>query len=326
VALESTATVIDEIIDLHDRIIGKIFNSAKNRHQEQFQSSGKAINRNILLYGRIGEALLEARISGDDPFERIESIIPWDAFAASVVEMKKLAQPEDFDFIHLIGENYLTLRRYAPEFLNVLKLRANPAAKIVLDAIETLRAMNDQNAHKVPVNAPTRFVKKRWDKLVFRPEGIDRRYYELCTLSELKNSLRSGDIWVQGSRQFKDFDEYLVPIEKFTIQKRNNELSLPVITDCEEYLNQRLSLLEEQLRIVDRLAAANDLPEASITESGLKITPLDTIVPPTAKALIAEASMLLPRVKITDLLLEVDQWTVIYPAFYQSQNRRHSQR
>jgi hypothetical protein len=32
------------------------------------------------------------------------------------------------------------LRRYAPEFLDVLKLRAAPAAKEVLDAIEVLRA------------------------------------------------------------------------------------------------------------------------------------------------------------------------------------------
>ena len=45
--------------------------------------------------------------------------------------------------------------------------------------------------------------------------GIDRRYYELCALSELKNALRSGDIWVQGSRQFKDFEDYLVPPAKF---------------------------------------------------------------------------------------------------------------
>ena len=32
-AIEGTATVIDEIIDLHDRIIGKLFNAAKNKHQ-----------------------------------------------------------------------------------------------------------------------------------------------------------------------------------------------------------------------------------------------------------------------------------------------------
>jgi hypothetical protein len=34
--------------------------------------------------------------------------------------------------------------------------------------------------------------------------------FGLCLLSELKNSLRSGGIWVQGSRQFKDFGEYLL--------------------------------------------------------------------------------------------------------------------
>ena len=39
---------------------------------------------------------------------------------------------------------------------------------------------------------------------------MNRRYYELCALSELENALRSGDIWMQGSRQFKDFDEYPV--------------------------------------------------------------------------------------------------------------------
>ncbi|MFW6808294.1 hypothetical protein ACM7TS_18565, partial [Enterobacter hormaechei] len=27
--------------------------------------------------------------------------------------------------------------------------------------------------------------------------------YEICALSELKNALRSGDIWVKGSRQFR---------------------------------------------------------------------------------------------------------------------------
>ena len=38
------ATVTDEIIDLHDRILGKLFNAAKHKHQQQFQASGKAIN------------------------------------------------------------------------------------------------------------------------------------------------------------------------------------------------------------------------------------------------------------------------------------------
>lgn len=85
-AIEGMATVTDEIIDLHDRIIGKLFNAAKNKHQQQFQASGKAINDKVRMYGRIGQALLEAKQSGGDPFAAIEAVMPWDTFAASVTE------------------------------------------------------------------------------------------------------------------------------------------------------------------------------------------------------------------------------------------------
>jgi TnpA family transposase len=125
----------------------------------------------------------------------------------------------------------------------------------------------------------------------------------------LKNSLRSGDIWVQGSRQFKDFEDYLVPPAKFARLKQSSELPLAVATDCDQYLHERLTLLETQLAIVNRMAAANNLPDAIITESGLKITPLDAAVPDTAQALIDQTAMILPHVKITELLLEVDEWT-----------------
>lgn len=308
-AIEGMATVTDEIIDLHDRILGKLFNAAKNKHQQQFQASGKAINAKVRLYGRIGQALLEAKKNGGDPFAAIEAVMSWDAFAESVTEAQKLAQSEDFDFLHRIGESYATLRRYAPEFLDVLKLRAAPAAKDVLEGIEVLRGMNADNARKVPADAPTGFIKKRWEKLVMTDAGIDRRYYELCALSELKNALRSGDIWVQGSRQFKDFEDYLVPPEKFASLKQASELPLAVATDCDTYLHDRLTLLETQLATVNRMALANNLPDAIITESGLKITPLDAAVPDTAHALIDKTAMALPHIKITELLLEVDEWT-----------------
>lgn len=308
-AIEGMATVTDEIIDLHERILGKLFNAAKNKHQQQFQASGKAINAKVRLYGRIGQVLIEAKQSGRDPFAAIEAVMSWDAFAESVTEAQKLAQPEDFDFLHRIGESYATLRRYAPEFLAVLNLRTAPAARDVLDAIEALRGMNADNARKVPADAPTGFIKKRWEKLVMTEAGIDRRYYELCALSELKNSLRSGDIWVQESRQFKDFEDYLVPIETFARLKQTSELPLAVATDCDQYLHDWLTRLETQLATVNRMAAANELPEAIITGSGLKITPLDAAVPDTAQALIDRTAMILPHVKITDLLLEVDAWT-----------------
>jgi hypothetical protein len=90
--LETHATITDEIIEMHDRIIGRLFTRAKHNHCEQFQQSGKAIHEKVRLYWRVGKALLEAKQSGADPFVAIESVIPWDVFKQSVIDAEKLAQ------------------------------------------------------------------------------------------------------------------------------------------------------------------------------------------------------------------------------------------
>jgi hypothetical protein len=308
-AIEGMATVTDELVDLHDRIMVKLFSAAKNKHQQDFQKQGKAINDKVRLYSKIGHALVEAKESGRDPYAAIEAILPWSDFAKSITEASQLAQPESFDHLSLVGEQYSTLRRYTPEFLDVLKLKAAPAAQAVLDAIDLLRQMNATGARKVPDNAPVTFIKARWKPLVITDDGLDRRFYEICVLSELKNSLRSGDIWVQGSRQFRDFEDYLLPATKFEAMKTARELPISVNQDCDQYLHDRLLLLEQQLATVNRLALSNDLPDAIITETGLRISPQDAVVPDEARALIDLTGGLLPRIKITELLMDVDDWT-----------------
>ncbi|RQW83662.1 MAG: Tn3 family transposase, partial [Geobacter sp.] len=310
VILDTRATLIDEIIDLHDRFMGALFSKAKRNHADRFQESGKAINDKVRLYSRIGRALLDAKQSGSDPFAAIEAIISWDVFSESINEAEKLAQPENFDFLSLAGDSFNQLRRYTPTLLDSLPMKAAPPARELLAGVEMLKVMNTRLARKLPDDAPTSFVRKRWESLVQTSGGLDRRFYELCVLSELKNSLRSGDIWIQGSRQFKDFEEYLLPAPHFMAQREQKELGLAVETDCERFLEDRLAVLERDLATVEKLAAANELPDASFTSTGrLKITPLDNAVPDEAEALMQQAYSMLPHLKITELLLEVDSWT-----------------
>jgi TnpA family transposase len=309
VVLEARATLIDEIVDMNDRIIGTLFNRAKRKHAEEFQQSGKVINEKVRLYWQIGEALLEAKKNGRDPFAAIESIIPWEDFTKSIIEAQKLAQAENFDYLNRIGNGYSQIRRYAPSFLESLQLTATPATHDIMDAIEMLKSMNADNVRKVPDTAPTGFIRKRWESLVFTDTGIDRRFYELCTLTELKNALRSGDIWIKGSRQFKDFDEYLLPNEKYGFLRDQGELPLAVALDCDQYLEERLALMERELETVNYMAGKNELPDAMIRADGLKITPLTNAVPEKAETLMRQAYALLPHLKITELLLEVDNWT-----------------
>jgi len=309
VVLQTHATLLDETVELHDRVLGAAFNQAKRNQEHHWGQSGKAINDKVRLYARIGQTLLDARERGHDAYAAIESVLSWEAFSHSVKEAEQLAQPIEFDALPRLIDSYATIRRYAPAWLEALPLRAAPASRELMAGVELLRDLNRRGARKIPDTAPLGFVRKRWRALVVTPEGIDRRFYELCVLSEIKNALRAGDLWVSGSRTFKEFDEYLLPVAQFEQLKEQHALPLGAQPDAMKYLHARLEQLHTQLRCVEQLATTGTLPDARLEDSGLKFTALTNAVPEAAGALMRRVSALLPRIKITDLLLEVESWT-----------------
>jgi hypothetical protein len=123
-------------------------------------------------------------------------------------------------------------------------------------------------------DAPTSFLRKRWQPYVLTETGVDRHFYELAVLTELKNGLRAGDVWVPGSRQFKDFEEYLLGRERFAELRDRQALPVAIEADSGRYLQRRLALLKEKLHQVDQLAGLGELPNAEITGELLKVSPL----------------------------------------------------
>jgi hypothetical protein len=99
---------------MYDRIVGRMFNEAKRKHEQSFAESGKAINEKVRLYVRVGHASIDARQKGLDPNAAIEAVVAWDRFTQSVDEAERLAEPESFDHLHLLTESYGQVRRYAP--------------------------------------------------------------------------------------------------------------------------------------------------------------------------------------------------------------------
>ena len=132
---------------------------------------------------------------------------------------------------------------------------------------------------------------------MFTEAGLDRRYYELCVLAELKNALRSGDIWVPGSRQFRDFEDYLLPTAAFASLDVSEELPLTAGGSFDRYWTERETRLRRELEKVDSLAARHQLPDAEIVDGILKVTPLANAVPEEAETLMRQAYALLPHVK-----------------------------
>ena len=146
--------------------------------------------------------------------------------------------------------------------------------------------------------------------MVFPAEGgFDRRAYEIATLVHLRDRLGSGGVWVEGSRAYRTLDDYLLPPAAFEAMRAEGSLGVAVEVDVSRWLGERRSLLARRMGEVERAAAAGDLPDVVLEDSGLTISPLRRAVPDEAEALKARLYGLLPRVRITELLAEVTSWT-----------------
>lgn len=193
--------LIDQAIEIHDRQM-MILQSKGRKTQEEIQKqNGKSVNEKVVHFADIGAALIKAKTEGLDPFKIIETVMPWEKIVKSVEEAKLLARPMDYDYLDLLQTRYSYLRKYTRILLNELEFRSTQAAKPLLNGLNTLRDLNESGKRKVPNDAPLDFVPNRWQKHVYDAEGnINRQYYEMAALTELKNQIRSGDVWVVGSR------------------------------------------------------------------------------------------------------------------------------
>jgi TnpA family transposase len=315
ITLDLGATLTDQAIDLFERLVGTMFSKAETRHARAFQADGRAINEKVRLYARVGTALIAAREAGQDPFDAITAVIPWERFRVSVAEAEVLARPEDFDSYERLSEHYATVRRWAPAFLATFSFQGVPGAASLLRAVDMLRDMNEAAAPRLPKSAPTGFIRERWARYVMLGGVLDRRYYELCVLSELRGRLRAGDVWVVGSRRYRSFEEHLISREAQQELLQSGTLPVAVDPDFERFIAGRRALLDARLAAIDAKARGGLLPNVSLEKGVLKIAPIEKSTPPETEALATRLYAMLPRIRITDLLSEVARWTLFIDCF-----------
>ena len=312
--LDTATRLTDEGVALFDRAVGRMFKRAETREERAFLRDARAINDKVRLLARLGRALVEAKQAGEDLDRAVAASVGWERLAASVTDAQRLARPDKADLPALAARAWPVLHRIGPLFLGAFRLRAVPAAAATLRAVELLQTVAYASGGRSwPKSLPTAFLRPAWRAALLECAGRSavehRRAWEAAVLLALRNRLRAGDIWVEGSRQWRAVEDQLIAPALFAAMREAGPLPVAVPGTAQEYLAQRRALLDRRLAEVNAKAEADALEDVRIKGDEMRISPLKAVTPVEAEEAAERLYGVVPPVRVTELMLEVHRWT-----------------
>ncbi|WP_103380672.1 Tn3 family transposase [Pseudonocardia dioxanivorans] len=317
----SVTEVLDEVVALFDQAVSARESKAGHRMREALAERAKSgEDRQGLL-----DAILAIAADPTIPDEQVGGLIRgerigWERLrTAQATVLPPL--PRDHGRLAALEASYGYLRQFTPQALDAVSFAGGTAATELLEALGLLRELNATGARKVPTDAPVGFVPTRWRGYLDTAASAGhtssyRHYWELCVLLALRDGLRSGDVWVPGSRRYADPAASLLSPGAWPDHR--GEFCRLVGKPADAATG--LVLLENELRTalgeLEATLTEGDGPVRLDDDGELVISPLPAEdIPAEAVALKTELTEMLPFAPIVSLLVELDRRTGFLDCF-----------
>lgn len=214
-------------------------------------------------------------------------------------------------------------RRMLPELLNNLEFRCtNTQHQPVMQALKVLKTNLTHKSPTYPkgVQVPLKgVVPSNWIPLVVEeecnPPKINRITYEICVLKALREQLRCREIWVVGSRRFRDPEEDLP--RDFEDRKAAYYENLGIPLDAKAFTASIREEMTRHLKALDEGMPTNPKVKIIPKKDGyqISISPSEPQVEPENLTKLKlevnnrwSGTSLLDVLKETDLRVNFTQW------------------
>ncbi len=305
---QAVVEITDELVDLFDRCLQAAYGRARRELDELRRSEARSTNEKVRLLVELGRILLDPDADPARKLQLVDERIGPERLRAAIEDAERIARPEDDHYFDLLAARHSHLREFTPTFLAAMNFQPSPAAEPLVAAVGLLRELNASRARKVPTEASLDFVPARWRPYVLADDGqIDRRYWELCVLMELRGALRAGNAWLESSRRYANPETYLIAPGRWPQLRAEVCQQTGAPADGAQRLDAAEAELHDRMRRLDKRLVAGG--PVRVQDGELIVPQLEA--EPVAEATQRLAAMVterLPRVELTDLLIEVDGW------------------
>ena len=299
---------LDDALDILDLLITDIAGNAKRLGQKNRLRTLKDLDKSALALASACALVLDEGIHGDRLREVILRLHSKEALAEHIAVVHGLARPGDDRFHDEMVEQYGRVRRFLPRLLNDIAFKAAPSGKTTLEALNYLAALGPSRKQTLD-DPPLDIITTPWKRLVFDEENrVSRRGYTLCFLDKLQDALRRRDIYVENSDRWGDPRAKLLRGADWQANRVQVCRSLGHPLQPQDAIANLTGQLHETYQRVAARFEGNGAVRLDLTgpHPALTISPLDKLdEPPSLTRLGDLVAGLLPKIDLTELLLEI---------------------
>ncbi len=309
--VEARKTLLDQIVEMHD-----LFMTGMNRKSrtavEKKRKSMRRRARDGLHQVLAGVDALAAA-DKDQTVDAFRKAVNAPALVEAAIACRVFERLEARGHLDAMLSRYGTLRQYLPSFI-ALPLQAAAGSETLLQAIEILRALDAGTRGPLTVDDPHGFVQADWRPYLIEDGKLDRHIWEISLALEVRNALRAGSLFLSQSRDHVSFWSLVHDDRSWQANAAQAYTALNLPADPKVFVAELTAAFEAAAR-----AAADGLARnrfAAVHNGRLKLKRTDAL--PISREL-AQLRLAFqagyPRVRIEDLLQDVDEWCGFNRAF-----------
>jgi len=322
--IEARKTLLDQIVEMND-----LFLTAMNR------KSRSAVEKRRKIMRRRARDGLHRVLGGVDALATADAEQTVGAFrdevnAPALVEAAEACRAyerlEERGHLDAMRSRYGTLRQYLPSFLT-LPFQAAAGSEKLLQAIDILRALDAGARGPLTSDDPHGFVQADWRPYLIEDGKLDRHIWEISLAFAVRDALRAGSLFLAQSHDHVSFWSLVHDDRSWQASHAQAYRDLGLPTDPQSFLAKIMTSFDQAARATADGLARNRF--ASVHNGRLKLKRTDALPISLELRQLREAFQAsYPRVRIEDLLQDVDEWCGFTRAFqplagYQSRAKDH---
>lgn len=300
-----TTSVTDEVLELFDSALGTTDRRARTALERRRKAKTAATRSIVAHFEQIGAIVMNAEISDTDLRYRILDAVGAEELRTAVEESADILVPESLRHLDELKARYSQLRQHAPHVIAAFDFIADQPDSAVVEALRTLKHLNNNGLRRVPEATATAFVPRMWRSHLTDSEGrIDRKTWEISLLLEARGALRGANLWVEDSRKFANPRNYLLDGQALDQYQEHNPS--PTAPTAGEQLQRLGAQLGTAIEALDQTLA--DGGAIRVEDDRLVVGPLPGEDSNQDRALRQQVTAALPEISLIELLVEVNSW------------------